>query len=402
MAGLDLVQGDLEHQIGPMGLGAHAEIGGEQDSQIELIDRLVDGAGAMVGGQGVLDREPLGGPRIPGRHGEAIELGTVLGWRRVDRYREVERAARPVERAMVLRSRWEYHSSRAPFKGAGYPFAILRRGSPYSLYPLEPAESGTISKGRGSDPVAAVARASHLRMRRVLLSGPWWRRDNGPLLGFRSADEHPVALLPVSPSGYELIDPVAQTRDLVTAAVASEVRSFGYTFYRPFPPRALTLWDVMRLGFSGGVRDVLTMVLVGTVGGLLGMLPPIVMGWIFDAITPGLARSELIPILFALGFGAMAGAFLRLVQGVAILRVQTRAEGAVEAGLWDRLLNLPASFFRVYSSGDLATRAMGISAIRQVLTEVAWTTLVSLLFSLVSFGLLIVYDVRLAVLTARS
>jgi hypothetical protein len=79
-----------------MGLGAHAEIGGEQESQIELIDRLVDGAGAMVGGQGVLDREPLGGPRIPGRHGEAIEFGTVLGWRRVDRYREVERAARPV------------------------------------------------------------------------------------------------------------------------------------------------------------------------------------------------------------------------------------------------------------------------------------------------------------------
>lgn len=255
-------------------------------------------------------------------------------------------------------------------------------------------------KGRGSDPVAAVARASHLRTRRVLLSGPWWRRDNGPLLGFRSADEHPVALLPVSPSGYELIDPVAQTRDPVTAAVASEVRSFGYTFYRPFPPRALTLWDVMRLGFSGGVRDVLTVVLVGTVGGLLGMLPPIVMGWIFDTITPGLARSELIPILFALGFGAMAAAFLRLVQGVAILRVQTRAEGAVEAGLWDRLLNLPASFFRVYSSGDLATRAMGISAIRQVLTEVAWTTLVSLVFSLVSFGLLIVYDARLAVLTA--
>ena len=43
---------------------------------------------------------------------------------------------------------------------------------------------------------------------------------------------------------------------------------------------------------------------------------------------------------------------------------------------------------------------MGISAIRQVLTEVAWTTLVSLLFSLVSFGLLIVYDAHLAVLTA--
>ena len=170
MAGLDLVQGDLEHQIGPMGLGAHAEIGGEQESQIELIDRLVDGAGAMVGGQGVLDREPLGGPRIPGRHGEAIEFGTVLGWRRVDRYREVERAARPVERAMVLRSRWEYHSSRAPFEGAGYPFAILRRGSPYSLYPLEPAESGTISIARG---IAFLSLSDLIRSKETEREGDW-------------------------------------------------------------------------------------------------------------------------------------------------------------------------------------------------------------------------------------
>ena len=51
MAGLDLVQGDLEHQIGPMGLGAHAEIGGEQESQIELIDRLVDGAARWSAGR---------------------------------------------------------------------------------------------------------------------------------------------------------------------------------------------------------------------------------------------------------------------------------------------------------------------------------------------------------------
>ena len=47
----DLVQGDLEHQIGPMGLGAHAEIGGERESQIELIDRLVDGTARWSAGR---------------------------------------------------------------------------------------------------------------------------------------------------------------------------------------------------------------------------------------------------------------------------------------------------------------------------------------------------------------
>ena len=71
---------------------------------------------------------------------------------------------------------------------------------------------------------------------------------------------------------------------------------------------------------------------------------------------------------------------------------------AVEAGIWDRLLNLPAPFFRRYAAGDLAVRALGITAIRQVLTDVALSTVLSFVFSLVSFGLLFYYDSRLAFL----
>jgi hypothetical protein len=76
---LDLVHGDLEHQIGPMGLGPDPGVGSEQGGEIELVDGLVDGAGEMVGGQGVLDLEPLGGETIPGRRGEAIEVGDGAG-----------------------------------------------------------------------------------------------------------------------------------------------------------------------------------------------------------------------------------------------------------------------------------------------------------------------------------
>jgi NHLM bacteriocin system ABC transporter ATP-binding protein len=66
--------------------------------------------------------------------------------------------------------------------------------------------------------------------------------------------------------------------------------------------------------------------------------------------------------------------------------------------LWDRLLNLPAPFFREYTAGDLAARAGGIAAIRQTLSEVALSSLLALLFSLVSFALLFWYHVGLAFL----
>ena len=70
---------------------------------------------------------------------------------------------------------------------------------------------------RQGDRLAQICEASRVRSRRVILRDDWWRRDNGPLVAFLSLDEErkstrPVALLPVSPRRYELVDPVAGTR----------------------------------------------------------------------------------------------------------------------------------------------------------------------------------------------
>jgi NHLM bacteriocin system ABC transporter ATP-binding protein len=280
---------------------------------------------------------------------------------------------------------------------------------------LAPLRAG--EKKKSSDPVSAIARASRVRIRRVALAAGWWNQDNGPLLAFKKKDEggrmkdeshqqgtsdssfsSPVALLPASSSSYELVNPVAKTRTLVTPAVAAGLGSFGYCFYRPFPRQALTALGLFRFGLIGSLRDWLVVVVLGLGGGLLGMLTPLAMGWIFDRIIPGQERSQLLLLVLALTASALAIALFQLTQGIAILRVETRMEANVEAGLWDRLLNLPAPFFREYTAGDLAARAGGIAAIRQTLSEVALSSLLSLLFSLVNFVLLFYYSVNLSLL----
>jgi ATP-binding cassette subfamily C protein len=231
----------------------------------------------------------------------------------------------------------------------------------------------------------------------VLLAGDWWQKDNGPLLAFYGEDERPVALLPLSPSRYELVDPAAKSRTPLTAANASSVLPFAYTFYPPFPARALTPWDFFRI--AGGARDWLLVVLLGVAGGLLGMFTPIATGWIFDWIIPGAETSELLVVVLALTASAVAAALFHLTQSIAILRLEVGMDAAVQAGVWDRLLNLPAPFFRRYTAGDLALRALGIGTIRQVLTDVALSSVLGFVFSLVYFGLLFYYDVRLALLS---
>lgn len=251
---------------------------------------------------------------------------------------------------------------------------------------------------RHSDPIAAIARASGIRVRRVLLSPEWWRKDGGPLLGFLAADGQPVAVLPASPTRYEIVDPFSHERTPVSRGNASGLQPHAYSLYRPFPPGAVTVRELVRFSLQGTRPDWLYVLLLGLAGGLLGLLIPLATGVVFGRFIPGAETVQLGVLMLALGVSAVAAAMFEFTQSVAMLRMETRMDSSVETGLWDRLLNLPASFFRQYAAGDLADRAMGVGRIRQALTQAALSTLLSFVFSLVSFGLLFYFDVGLAML----
>ncbi len=249
---------------------------------------------------------------------------------------------------------------------------------------------------RRSDPVRAIARASRVRMRRVVLAGEWWRQDNGPLLGFRGQDERPVALLPLSASRYEVVDPSSGERTLLNADGAADMVPFAYSFYRPLAARPIHPWDLIRFGVAGSGRDWGRVAVLGLAASLLGLLPPLITGGVFDVIIPGTERGRLLLVLLVLTVSALAAALFQLARGIAVLRLEARMDSTVQAAVWDRLLQLPVSFFRRYAAGDLALRALGVASIRQILTGVALSSLLGLAFSLPSFALLFYYDVRLA------
>ncbi|MFQ5731439.1 MAG: NHLP bacteriocin export ABC transporter permease/ATPase subunit [Planctomycetaceae bacterium] len=259
----------------------------------------------------------------------------------------------------------------------------------------KPQKSGEQSSG---DPVDVIARASAVRVRRVVLSEGWWRDDNGPLLAFLKEGGRPVALLSRSPSRYEIVDPVTGTRTAVDRETSATLQTFGYTFYRSFAPKRLTAKDVFKFGLHGTRRDWLFLVAMGIAAGLLGLLIPAATGWVIGTVIPGAERSQLLLVVLALTVASAVAVLFEFVQGVAMMRIETRMDSSVEAAVWDRLLNLPASFFRKYTAGDLAMRVMGVSYIRQAFTQSATSSLLTFLASFVYFALLFYYDVGLAIL----
>jgi len=254
------------------------------------------------------------------------------------------------------------------------------------------------TKTQLSDPVAAIARASGVRARRVVLKGKWWNNDSGPMLALTASDNRPVALIPRSSTSYRMIDPEQGTRSIVTRRVADTLSGAAYVFYRPFPHKKLNAADILEFGIRGCEKDIGAIFAMGTLTGLLGLAVPILTGILFDTVIPGAQRGQLIQIAIILVVTALSSSLFTLTRNLAVLRLEGRMDVSVQAAVWDRLLSLPAPFFRDYASGDLATRAMGINSIRRELTGITLSSILSSVFSIFSFGLLFYYSVNLALL----
>ncbi|MEM9596316.1 MAG: ABC transporter transmembrane domain-containing protein, partial [Acidobacteriota bacterium] len=251
--------------------------------------------------------------------------------------------------------------------------------------------------------LSRVCAYSRVRHRLVMLRGEWWSLDNGPLLAFRKdpeADErsrlagHPVALLPKSAESYEIVDPATGERTPATAETAESLEAEAFMFYPPLPERPLKIRDLVSLAARGRRRDLVTLLLMGMGAGLLGLLVPILTGQIFGVVIPSAERSQLWQMTVALGAAAFASLAFQLTRSIAVLRVSGKLDGTLQAAVWDRLLALPAGFFRQFSVGDLAARSMGIDHIRGLLLGNVTTSLLGAVFSVFSFALLFYYSAR--------
>ncbi len=244
----------------------------------------------------------------------------------------------------------------------------------------------------------AISISSRFRTRQVALRGDFWKNDQGPILARVAATKESVALLPTSPTSYDWLDGKTGKRKRVDAAFGETLEPFGYVFYRRYPDGLLAAKDVIRFGAHGLKKDFTTLVAMGITMGVLGSLTPYFTGQMFDTAIPQAERGLLMQFSLALVISAIASAAFKLTQSIAVLRVQGKMDYAIQSALWDRLLDLPSTFFKQYSAGDLADRAGGVDTIRQLLAGAGIGAILGSLSSLFYVGMMLSYSVPLALL----
>ncbi|MFF5607067.1 NHLP bacteriocin export ABC transporter permease/ATPase subunit [Streptomyces cellulosae] len=256
-----------------------------------------------------------------------------------------------------------------------------------------PAQSGTGADRL--DPVEQVALASRLRTRVVRLEGRWWRDDVGPLVGHRALSGAPVALL-WRRGGYVAVHPSTGRETPVEKANAEEFEPRAVMFYRPLPERRLSPLRLMRFCMGGTRGDLTGLMLSGLVTVVLGALVPLATGRVLGEYVPKAQTDLIVQVCLAVILSSVVAAAFMLLQNLTLLRLEGRVEATLQPAVWDRLLRLPTRFFTERSTGELASAAMGISAIRRMLAGGGPTVTQSLTVGAVNLALLLWFSVPMA------
>ncbi len=243
--------------------------------------------------------------------------------------------------------------------------------------------------------------ASGVRSRQVRLAWDkrWWIGDNGAMLAFRVDNDQPVALLPGMLGHYREVDPVGKRSTRVTAERAKALQPDAWVFYQPLTSGKIGLMDLYRLVRKGLVADLARFATAGLFGGLVMLVPAVVVGFVADEVIPTGETSLLYLATAALAAFALIGALLHILQGMALMRLEGRGASRIEAAFWDRLLRLPLSFLRRYPAGNLAMRGMTFQALRDAVRDVIANAVLSIVFLLPAFLLIFFYDATLGSVT---
>ena len=232
-------------------------------------------------------------------------------------------------------------------------------------YELE--ESDIISP---EEQLTGILRPRGILMRRIRLTGTWWRECVGPLLGY-AKDGQLLALTPTSSGlGYHYRDRNGLIRTIGQKEMEQELKPTALTFTKPLPLRALDTKDLVSFAWSVvSGPNTLLLCLAALVVVLLSMFTPMANKLIFDNVIPTGDASDLLPITGLL-LGATVGTILlTLTRNLYITRVQHIVDLHTQNSIMARIFLLSPTFFSKHASGELSAKVNNVSILSGMINE---------------------------------
>ena len=222
-----------------------------------------------------------------------------------------------------------------------------------------------------------------LMRRNVNLEQGWYKDAFGPMLAFRKEDGTAVALLPKPFTGYYFLDPDTGAKTTVNKQTAAQFDADAICFYRPLPLRQLGIPDlILYLKDCLSTGDYIAIVALTLLPILFGLM----LTNITRALTGFVADSKDLSLLLGTAVfmvsAIISSQLISVVKDLMTNRVELKTSLSTEAAMMMRVMNMPANFFRQFSSGELSSRYSAVNQLCELLLGSVFSTGLSSLLSL--------------------
>lgn len=191
-----------------------------------------------------------------------------------------------------------------------------------------------------------AVRSCGMIKRRVVLDGNWWNDATGAYLGQLTTGE-PIAIIPRGMRSYCYVEPSTNKKVLLTSRTAADVMSEAFCFYRPLPERSLSTRDLITFMVESlDVGDYLRILLATIAVALVGLLPAIANGLLFDRIIPSGDVGLILPICALLLGSVLASTLIGIMRSLVTTRLSSKLTMQIEAAMMARVLMLPPTFLK--------------------------------------------------------
>ena len=224
-------------------------------------------------------------------------------------------------------------------------------------------------------------RPTGVMRRAVELKGTWWKNAIGPMLALTKTGD-PVALIPHNLNGYTFFDYQSGKIIRLSNKTKDMLEKEAFCFYKPFPLKKLKIRDLSKFTLSNLSRaDVLFIAFTALVFQGISMLLPYINNVLIGKIIPSGMPSLLLPFSCLLIGMTFSKELISIFNNLIMSRIGLKMNLAVQSASMNRLLSLPASFFKNYSAGDLSARIGGIAQVCMMASSTIFGSGLSAVFS---------------------
>ncbi|MDO4748206.1 MAG: NHLP bacteriocin export ABC transporter permease/ATPase subunit [Eubacteriales bacterium] len=247
-----------------------------------------------------------------------------------------------------------------------------------------------------NDVLEYLLRPSGIMRRSVTLSDNWYKDGMGALL-CTTKDGTVTALIPKGTKGYTFFDRNLGKMVTVNSKNADQINREAVCFYKPFPLKELTAADLLKYILNTlSITDYISVALATLAVSLIGLLSAYANNMIFSTVVHSDSTGLLICAGVLLISVAISSCTISITKSIILSRISTKLKIPVESATMMRILSLPASFFKQYNSGDLATRAQNMNVLCNLFTDIVLSTGLTSIFSIVYIFQIFSYSKSLA------